>query len=288
MLAVILNGEAHSLTQKLKAYPSFSSPKSQELQPILLLPRSCLSLGYLDPTAEEEDEAGSRLFSANIEVLERDAPENLSIPSTLLIVQSTANHKLWAVERVAPLLYALCSLNALATLEALENFEDTLTENECRQKGQRSVQALPLDDEWWCGATIQPRAGCQGSLSKKTNNESTTGLSLFLQKPTRGRLPRNSGLRQPSPMIVVEVKDDSKSVTETFSQRPEDVLEMVRSHYQEALYASQVSSLRCDPLSHIADSQTRLLWRILQRGPSLEHELCSNPTMHLSVTCQSW
>ena len=254
----------------------------------MLLPRSCLSLGYLEPTAEEENESASRLFSADIEVLERDAPGNASIPSTLLIVQSTANHRLWAVERVAPLLYALCSLNALVTLEALELFGGTLVENECRQKGQISVQALPLDDEWWRSATIGARAGCQASLSNKTNIESTTGLSLCLQKPTWGRLPQNFGSRQPSPTVIVEAKDDSKSVTKSASQRPEDVLEMVRSHYQEALYASQVSCLCCDPLSYMADSQTRLPWRSLQRDHSLEHELCFNHTMHLSVTSQFW
>ena len=273
---------------KSEAHPLLSSPKSQELKPILLLLRSCLPLAYLDPTSEDEHAPGSGLFSANIEVLERDALESSSIPPTVLIVQSTADHKLWAVEKVAPLIYALCNLNSLITLEALEELEGTLAENECRQKDQITMQALQLDDEWWRRATIRPRAGIQGGLSKRMNLESTTGLSLCLQKPNRERLLQSSGLKQPSLTAIVDVEDGSELITKEPSQKPEEVLGIVRSHYQEALYASQVGILCCKFLGYIAEFQTRLLWRILQRDHCPEHELCFNLTMHPFMTNQSW
>ncbi|KAK0509818.1 hypothetical protein JMJ35_008212 [Cladonia borealis] len=220
--------------------PSLPSAKPQRLIPRLLIPRSCLPLTYLDSAGHNEEHVAPRLFCARIESLEEDQQEGrLSNQPLVLIVQSAADDRLYAVEKVQDGIYALCKLGLWVTSRLLEGLQSEATS--C-SLGQRARIKEPLripTDKWWRGAAIESEPKVLYHISSA---QKAPGIRLCLQKPVDNTC---------SPMLLAGQNLSNKSpeeagcslgglIKETI-QEPEEMLAMIRSQYQDSLYASKTS-----------------------------------------------
>ncbi|KAI6714623.1 hypothetical protein JHW43_002887 [Diplocarpon mali] len=102
----------------VRPYPSTGIVKSQSLQPLMLLPRSNLSLSYLDFLSSAKGLATSRLYEAHIKILELE--ERMGNKPTVLIARLDDNRTLYAVERESRGLYVICQLGSWVNLHDLK------------------------------------------------------------------------------------------------------------------------------------------------------------------------
>ena len=223
-----------------KEIPSLPSAKCQRLIPRLLIPRSCLPLSCLDSAGYNEDHVTPRLFSARIESLEEDQHEGrLSNQPMLLIAQSAADDRLYAVERVQDGIHALCRLGIWVTSKSLQGFQTGATSCSLGQRARIKEQLRSPTDKWWRGAAIEPEPK---TLYHVSSAQKAPGIRLCLQKPITNTC---------SPMLLAGQKQSNKSpeeagcspddMIEEATQEPEELLAMIRSQYQDFLYASKVS-----------------------------------------------
>lgn len=236
-----------------QAHPSLPSPKPQPLTPTLLLHRSCLPLAYLDPIGGGQDQSGSRLFTANIGILEKDVPEDASSPPRVLIAQSTVDDKLWAVERVQIGIYALCGLNTWVTLKMLERLQGTAGDEHRIMKQHYLMQTQRAEEEWWSSAAVKPQREVETGVGNLTNATRTGEFALCLQRPIQNSPPESQIMKQTPSTVATGINTALEAMADEVSQGPQEVFNMIRSQYQEALYASKVSTLHCTPVSYITN-----------------------------------
>ncbi|KAL6717964.1 hypothetical protein ACLMJK_004049 [Lecanora helva] len=230
----------------VQAHPSFPSTNSQELTPILLLLRSNLPLAYLDFNQHTSNASDSKLFSGHVEALEKDTKEDQSILPKVLITQSASDGRLSAVERVQHGIYAICRLDSKVTLEVLEGLQAASDETRITRTGQQPVPAGESSNEWWRNAVIQPKDTAGYEVGKARSHLVKKGFPLCLQKPTQKAVEQNSSAERTLQMVETEGEKHMGAVEDIVSQPPEEVLDMIRLQYQEALYASQT------PLAYFA------------------------------------
>ena len=272
------------LTNKLsKQNPSLPSAKSQRLIPRLLIPRSCLPLTYLDLAGHEEEHVAPRLFSARIDNLEDDQQESrLSYQPVVLVAKSAADDRLYAVEKVQDGIYALCRLGFWVTLRLLRDLQTGATNCNLGQRSRLGERHPNPVKKWWQCAAIEPEPKVSHHVSRTQKDPK---IRLCLQKPVH-----NTGL----PTLLVGQKQSNKSpeegecslgdMVEGSTQEPEEMLAMIRSQYQESLYASKVSLCHSTTLRFIANFIRRPHWLTLPRDLYLELVWLSNPRMALPRT----
>ena len=242
--------------------------------PRILIPRSCLPLAYLDPVGDQEDEFGSRLFSAWIEGLEGNQQENqLSTQPTVLIAQSTSEGRLHAVERVQIGIYALCRLGQWVTTGAVERLQAGAMDRYPSQIVQNEEQRRGSSDEWWRSAAIKLDSEARNGV---TRSGKIPGVRLCLQKPVQKSTPPSPTSDRISASILPEQEEGLlENMVEKAAKEPEEMLETIKSQYQEALYASKVGLQYVVYLDTVADSIRRLHWHTLPKGLCLELEQLS-------------
>jgi len=236
--------------------------------PSLLLPRSCLPLAYVASIEEVEDGSGPRLFSGNIEVLERDVLENQLPQPTVLIGQSLGDSRLWAVERVQHGIYALCKLCQWVTLNSLGRLQALPWDNGQRQESPHSKIDKYSAEDWWHTAAIRSVFEAEEGMSNAANSKKTCPISLCLQRPVQS-VPIKS-LRPQGTLSTgaMDAENALDMMVEEVSQMPDEILNMVRYQYQEALYASKVGTLYS--ISHkLVTNLTKDAVGILCEGPTL-------------------
>ena len=272
------------LTNKLrKEIPSLPSAKSQRLIPRLLIPRLCLPLTYLDSADYNEDHFTPRLFSARIESLEEDQQEGrLSNQPMVLIAQSAADDRLYAIERVQDGTYALCRLGLWVTSKCLQGLQTGATSCSLGQRARIKERLRSPTDKWWRGAAIEPEPKV---LYHVSSAQQAPGIRLCLQKPITNTC---------SPMLLASQKESNKSpeeagcslgdMIEETIQEPEEMLAMIRSQYQDSLYASKVSFCNYAISRTITNFIRRPHWHTLPRDLYPEFVRLSNPRMAIVVT----
>ena len=170
----------------------------------------------------------------------------------LLIAQSATGDRLYAVERVQDGIYALCRLGLWVTSGLLKGLRTETTSCSLGQIARIKEQPRSPTDKWWRGAAIEPEPKV---LYHVSSAQKAPRIQLCLQKPVHNTCP---------PMPLIGQKQSNKSpedrgsslggMIEETTQEPEEMLAMIRSQYQESLYASKVSSCHYTILRIITDS----------------------------------
>lgn len=183
------------------------------------------------------------MFCARIPALEEDLPsEKHSILPTILIAVSEASTYLYAVERVRSGTYALCRLGAWVTLEELERFK---LECSSQVKATSTQRASSPGNEWWRASAIRADCNHERGQSQKQKQVSLESFRLCLNSPLPATITASSvdeiPVKEPQDEATIKVNDaPNEPQREPIMQEPDETLKMIRTHYQEALYMSQV------------------------------------------------
>lgn len=273
----------------MEAHPSLPSSKALQLKPRLLLPRSLLPLAYLAQIGGYNDGHGSILFSARIEILESEHQEDRQAQPTVLIAQSTSDSRLHAIERVQSGIYALCILGSWVTLRALERLPVEGWDPGALHKRKHLEEDKQPDREWWRAAMIEAEHRTIATVSTSSVNGKTPNVRLCLQRPVQKGVPQGMTAREEVSPLMKTTPMETKLVTmvEEASQGTREVLEMIKSQYLEALYASKVGVLYLTLLDGITNYVSRRLWHTLRKDLCLELGLPFMPATHLPTTGQS-
>ena len=223
-----------------------------------------------------------RLFSARIENLEDDQRDSrLSNQPVVLVAQSAADDRLYAVEKVQDGIYALCRLGLWVTSRMLRDLQSGATNCYLGHRSRFEERHPNLIDKWWQGAAI----GSEPKVSHPVSSiQKAPRIRLCLHKPVHNTCPPMllAGQEQ-STKLPEEVAYSPGGVIEDTTQEPEEMLAMIRSQYQESLYASKVSFCHCTILCFFTNFHQRLHWHTLRRDLYLELVRFSNPRMALPM-----
>ncbi len=199
----------------------------------------------------------------------------------VLIVQSAADDRLYAVERVQDGIYALCRLGLWVTSRLLEGLQSEATSCSLGQRARINERLRSPTDKWWRGAAIEPEPKVLYHISSA---QEAPRIRLCLQKPVHNTCP---------PMPMVGQKQSNKSpeeagcslggTIEETTREPEEMLAMIRSQYQESLYASKVSFCHYTILCIITNFVCRPPWHTLPKDLYPELVRLSNPRMARTV-----
>lgn len=226
----------------LKEDPQLPSSKTQQLNPLTLLPRSCLPLAYLDPTGETGEQLRSRLFSARIQILEGNDQDDQPTQPVVLVAQSSADDRLYAVEKVQCRVYALCRLGSWVTLKAFEQQRSVHSDLNLPRKGRHPVRPEQAGDHWWHTAAIRPEHDNEVRCKSSSRAEKSREVRLFLQRPMYKSTPLNLAAEETSlPIVPLQSKNMLETMIDEAPQEPGEIFDMIRSQYLEALYASKVN-----------------------------------------------
>ncbi|KAL8799769.1 MAG: hypothetical protein Q9182_005635 [Xanthomendoza sp. 2 TL-2023] len=219
------------------------------LTPLLLLPRSCLPLAYLDTCGTASLEGPTRLFSAHVPALEGILPGQEVHTSPPVLIAESNNSSLFAIERVRPGTYAQCKLaswirlNHLAKIPVSDKFNPAPTKKPCSNE----------TEEWWVGIIAETQERESPSVHQRTSVPlEKTGLDL--RKPDYVSVAPVSPLVDTSlagPMISYlpatahcvdrSLQEDRTFTLEQASQNSSDLLKSVKIQYMESLYRSKAS-----------------------------------------------
>lgn len=184
------------------------------------------------------------MFCARIPALEEDLPsEQHSTLPTILIAVSEASAYLYAVERVRSGTYALCRLGAWVTLKELEQFK---LECSSQPKAASTQRASSSGNEWWHASAIKADCNHERGQSQKQKQVSLESFRLCLKSPLPATIAASAvveeiPVKEPQDEVAIEVNDaPNEPQREPLTQDPDETLKMIRTHYQEALYMSQV------------------------------------------------
>ncbi|CAG8979415.1 hypothetical protein HYALB_00012448 [Hymenoscyphus albidus] len=227
----------------VKPYPTTVYVKPRTLQPLMLLPRSCLPLAYLDFTPSASALPQSRLFETHVKLLELE--ERMGNEPMVLIARLDDGRTLYAVEREDRGLYVLCRLGSWINLHQL------------RTASVASWQEVPRGPEKGFGIGLVPTqhnaAPITTSETRKYDKEKrlaiealqsmvkrpSTAMSSDFQPANEGSQPLEAQNTESqllnAPVDVPVVEKPHVQLTST------EILDNVRTQYLEALYLSKAS-----------------------------------------------
>ena len=198
------------------------------------------------------------------------------------MAQSVADDRFYAVERVQYGIYALCRLGLWVTLELLQSLQTGATSCSWEQRPQIKEPLRIPKDRWWRGAVIEPEPKV---LYHVSSAQKAPGIRLCLQKPVNTtRSPMLLAVQEQSDKSPEEAGCSLDGMIEETAQELEETLAMIRSQYQESLYASKVSFCHCTILRMITNFIQRPHWRTSPRDLYPELVRLSTPRMALAVT----
>jgi len=175
------------------------------------------------------------LFSAQCKSLEtyQDAPLDQTL---LLIVQSETDGCLYVIEGVQHNIYALCNISGSVCLEKLQKLGTTnsISAPAVQHEAIRYIEEVP-HQPWWRAAVIRtdPFASPLEAQARKPRLLLQRGRSL-MQAQTLGDSPETQSNSQQPAEIPIQ-SNAAANIPE-----PAELFEIIKSQYQEALYASKV------------------------------------------------
>ena len=177
------------------------------------------------------------------------------------------------MEKVQIGIYALCSLGQWVTTGAVERLQAGAMNRYPSQIVQNEEQSRGSSDEWWHSAAIKlDSEACNGV----TRPGKIPGVRLCLQKPVQKSTPPSPTTDRISASILQEQDEGLlENMVGKAAKEPEEMLNTIKSQYQEALYASKVGLQYFVYLDTIADSIRRLHSHTLPKGLCLELERLS-------------
>ena len=200
----------------------------------------------------------------------------------VLITHSAADDRLYAVEKVQYGIYALCKLGLWVTLRMLKELRTGATNCYLGQRSRLEEQHRNPTDKWWQGAAIEPEPKVSHHIF---STQKASRIRLCLQKPVHNTCPAVLLVGQKQSNQTPEEGEYSMGgMIEETTQEPEEMLAMIRSQYQESLYASKVSFCHCTMPRFFTNLNRRPRWHTLPRDLYLELVRLSNPRMVLPMT----
>lgn len=201
----------------------FAAPRV--FTPLCLLPRSQLPLADLDTP-----KGGSRLFSANINILE--SAHDVEQEPRLLIVEEEQAKRFYAIERVKWRTYALCRLGIWVSRQQLENSAKMALCHRATPKKRRAILTGLQQQPWWKAASVQVPDRMADTMGGSAPTESPS-LSMKLES------------------TLTENELTGKLTTENSQSSPcdsgfgrfstQDTLQELAKHYLDTLYLSRTS-----------------------------------------------
>ena len=262
------------MTCSYKSQPSLPSPRAQKLILKLQIPRSCLPLAYLDPFGGWDDLPGSNLFSAHIDALEEIVREDRgSSQPTVLIAQSAIDDGLFAIERVQEGIYAMCRLGSWVTETTLERLQIIPVDIARPQERQFRKQPGLGENSWWSTAVVDFRPESRGGSGKDSGLKKTRGVQLCLHMPQQNpAIPAQLTQEVSASIMEAQIGNAFEDTVKEAAQDPEELLKMVRTQYQDALYTSKVRLSSYSNTTFTTDSSLSRRWHISRKDPYLELE----------------
>lgn len=165
---------------------------------------------------------------------------NLNGP-TVLIAGSDSSSSLYAVEKAGDGIYALCKLSACVTLADLESNLQYRTQTKTKRYERRTITG----NEWWHAAAIGGDGILGSNESKKQKLKNLEKIQLCLTPPLPEIPSATSSAENPSLATSEQVASTLEKMVDEeplqlLSKDPDEIFDMLRSNYQEALYKSQV------------------------------------------------
>ncbi|KAF2422394.1 hypothetical protein EJ08DRAFT_682709 [Tothia fuscella] len=220
----------------IRACPSSIYDKPYTLKPLLRLERSRLPLSYLDPAPTDSILPTTRLFSAHIDVLDRnDGTKNEETkPPMLLIASLESESSLHAVERVKHGVFALCKL---CNWVKVEHLEDTSGVSYTPITRPPLVEKSDVNAEnWWTKAVVPQGFDKSGGI--KPAKRPRLAMSLPQTTPQPEVLLNTPTLPVPEPAAFPIDTSEPNQGPEISSQQ---VFETLVHEYLSALYKSKTS-----------------------------------------------
>ena len=207
----------------------------------MLLPRSCLPLAYLEPNVNGELSSGSRLFTAQIELLEADKDGLQLLQPAVLAAQNESSGRFYAIEKVHNGVYVLCRLGAWVTEDALRRLADASPSYTARPQCIGRHELDPPASEWWRPAAVPSRTGPHVPIRANDPIARARDFKLSLKRPLKRNLSPIPTRRTSAPKSPQNLTLGGGQITDEGLQKPGDVLKLIKTQYLEALYLSRTS-----------------------------------------------
>lgn len=233
--------------------------KPRSLQPLMLLPRECLRLSFLDLTSPYGSFEPSVSFEANIRILHLES--RMGNRPVVLIARLESNKSVYAIERQVDKLYTLCHLGAWVDLEELCDVAVVSCPALLREQPTlpaKPITSLPLTTPQISHTNKKRRIAIEAiqSMVKKPRSQSISTLS----QPGEGSRPATpsqggnildgesvvgaqetpSAAISSSPPAVGPRIAPAQDQDEALAPNAEGIFDNIRNHYLEALYHSMV------------------------------------------------
>ncbi|KAI9875323.1 MAG: hypothetical protein M1830_008632 [Pleopsidium flavum] len=229
----------------IRPHPSPLFDKARTLTPLLLLPRSCLPLSYLEPVPLSTAIPSARLFSAHVRALE-DIEPNAQDTALVMVTELETDESLYAVERVRPGLYALCMLGSWVKIRDLHAAALVARDDSTSIK-HKSLK-LYGQGKWWDSAALKLSEANREVTSKRPKIE-VAGLVNLTMKPP---ISENFWKTYERPTIPTPLDSGAISGVPTSTSGPgelqrnvepyaQELFDMIRCQYLETLYLSKTS-----------------------------------------------
>lgn len=159
----------------------------------------------------------------------------------VLVAESAIKDGLFAIERVKEGIYAMCRLGKWVTVNAIEQLHITTVDIANPQKRQGHKQQRIWQESWWSAAAIDFKSPTRYDPSKDPGFGKTREVRLSLQKPQQCSNTSAQDTQEIPPFVMQgQAESLVRDMLQETAQDPKEVLNMVRTQYQEALYTSKV------------------------------------------------
>ena len=159
----------------------------------------------------------------------------------VLIAESAIKDELFAIERVQEGIYAMCRLGKWVTVNAIEQLHIIPVDIADPQKRRGHKQPRIGQNSWWSAAAIDFKSPTRYDTSKDPGFEKTREIRLCLKKPQQcPNTPAQDTQEIPPSIMQGQAESSVRDTSQEAAQGPQEVLNMVRAQYQEALYTSKV------------------------------------------------
>jgi DNA replication regulator SLD3 len=209
--------------------------KTTYLTPIFILQRAHLPLAALDVQG-----SGNRLFAAHVQTLE--ALHENGVEGHIIVAEQKEEGRLYAVERAAKRVYALCRLGQWITKETLSYLAQGQSRGAaCAVK--RRITAPVSTSPWWSRAAVDlPK-------ERPQDHERPASLLQFKMQPQVPKaipnLPPNEAgtgaVRQTRDADTQPTTESQKHGTTVADAEAQDPVEELARQYLDALYLSRTS-----------------------------------------------
>jgi DNA replication regulator SLD3 len=221
----------------IKPHPELPYDKPATFKPLRVIGRSQLPLTFLD-TSSDEYFAPNSLFASHIEILEDAASHNMEgVSPRVLIARFETKRTLYAIERVQPRVYSICSLASwlkekdVADLWDPSNLQvlamhpkgetDTVTQGEWWQHAVVDIQPAEPPVKRARMAMMRPKPRPEAAAAESQQPDRTTASQIITTLDT----------------VPVELPVEPSPTPPS----PEEQLSLVVHQYLDAVYMSKTS-----------------------------------------------